>query len=302
MGNMLKFECRRLFKKPSFYVCLGLCAVFTILTIVVSRANFNDMLKYYSSSIGDEYSYYSLENMKETFAKNFSPDMLALNNTGISMMSTMLALNNTGISMMSTIMAIFMGIFVCEDRVRGTIKNIYARGYSRTDVFLAKFIVASVTAALIFTAITLVAYISGWIMFATKPFAVEPLKVNGIWLLILGKFVAILGVTALYFMLSELIGTTGFSIAANIFLPSVASMILYIGLELIYFVASKGDNFNYEAVMKIAEYWIYSLASSGFAEEMKVEDYVGHLCASGGYVILFGFLSWLIARKKQVKN
>ena len=288
MGNMLKFECRRLFKKPSFYVCLGLCAVFTILTIAVSRANFNDMLKYYSSSIGDEYSYYSLENMKETFAKNFSPHMLAL--------------NNTGISMMSTIMAIFMGIFVCEDRVRGTIKNIYARGYSRTDVFLAKFIVASVTATLIFTAITLVAYISGWIMFATKPFAVEPLKVNGIWLLILGKFVAILGVTALYFMLSELIGTTGFSIAANIFLPSVASMILYIGLELIYFVASKGDNFNYEAVMKIAEYWIYSLASSGFAEEMKVEDYVGHLCASGGYVILFGFLSWLIARKKQVKN
>ena len=288
MGNMLKFECRRLFKKPSFYVCLGLCAVFTILTIAVSRANFNDMLKYYSSSIGDEYSYYSLENMKETFAKNFSPDMLAL--------------NNTGISMMSTIMAIFMGIFVCEDRVRGTIKNIYARGYSRTDVFLAKFIVASATATLIFTAITLVAYISGWIMFATKPFAVEPLKVNGLWLLILGKFVAILGVTALYFMLSELIGTTGFSIAANIFLPSVASMILYIGLELIYFVASKGDNFNYEAVLKIAEYWIYSLASSGFAEEMKVEDYVGHLCASGGYVILFGFLSWLIARKKQVKN
>lgn len=288
MGNMLKFECRRLFKKPSFYVCLGLCAVFTILTIMVSRANFNDMLKYYSSSVGDEYSYYSLENMKETFAKNFSPHMLAL--------------NNTGISMMSTIMAIFMGIFVCEDRVRGTIKNIYARGYSRTDVFLAKFIVASVTATLIFTAITLVAYISGWIMFATKPFEVTPLKVNGIWLLILGKFVAILGVTALYFMLSELIGTTGFSIAANIFLPSVASMILYIGLELIYFVASKGDNFNYEAVMKIAEYWIYSLASSGFAEEMKVEDYVGHLCASGGYVILFGFLSWLIARKKQVKN
>lgn len=283
MGNMLKFECRRLFKKPSFYVCLGLCAVFTILTIMVSRANFNDMLKYYGSS-----SYYPLENMKETFAENFSPDMLAL--------------NNTGISMMSTIMAIFMGIFVCEDRVRGTIKNIYARGYSRTDVFLAKFIVASVTATLIFTAITLVAYISGWIMFATKPFAVEPLKVNGIWLLILGKFVAILGVTALYFMLSELIGTTGFSIAANIFLPSVASMILYIGLELIYFVASKGDNFNYEAVMKIAEYWIYSLASSGFAEEMKVEDYVGHLCASGGYVILFGLLSWLIARKKQVKN
>ena len=288
MGNMLKFECRRLFKKPSFYVCLGLCAVFTILTIAVSRANFNDMLKYYSSSIGDEYSYYSLENMKETFAKNFSPDMLAL--------------NNTGISMMSTIMAIFMGIFVCEDRVRGTIKNIYARGYSRTDVFLAKFIVASVTATLIFTAITLVAYISGWIMFATKPFEVEPLKINGIWLLILGKFVAILGVTALYFMLSELIGTTGFSIAANIFLPSIASAVLFVGLELIFFIVSKNDNFNYEAVTKIIEYWVYSLASSGFTQEMEVEDYVGHLCASGGYVILFGFLSWLIARKKQVKN
>ena len=278
MGNMLKFECRRLFKKPSFYVCLGLCAAFIILNIVVMRIAFNETLRYYDS----------MSNFKERFAENFSPHMLVL--------------ENAGVSMMSTIMAIFMGIFVCEDRVRGTIKNIYARGYSRTDVFLAKFIVASVTAALIFTAITLVAYISGWIMFATKPFEVEPLKINGVWLLVLGKFVAILGVTALYFMLSELIGTTGFSIAANIFLPSVASAILYIGLELIFFIVSKNGDFDYETVAKIIEYWIYYLVSTGFTQEMKVEDYVGHLCASGGYVILFGLLSWLIARKKQVKN
>lgn len=277
MGNMLKFECRRLFKKPSFYVCLGLCAAFIILNIVVMRIAFNETLRYYDS----------MSNFKERFAEDFSPHMLVL--------------NNVGVSMMSTIMAIFMGIFVCEDRVKGTIKNIYARGYSRTDVFLAKFIVANITAILIFAAITLVAYISGLVMFATKPFEVTPLKVNGVWLLVLGKLVAVLGVTALYFMLSELIGTTGFSIAANIFLPSIASAVLSIGLELIFFFATNGD-FDYETVTKIIEYWIYYLVSTGFTQEMKVEDYVGHLCASGGYVILFGFLSWLIARKKQVKN
>lgn len=277
MGNMLKFECRRLFKKPSFYVCLGLCAAFIILNIVVMRIAFNETLRYYDS----------MSNFKERFAEDFSPHMLVL--------------NNVGVSMMSTIMAIFMGIFVCEDRVKGTIKNIYARGYSRTDVFLAKFIVANITAILIFAAITLVAYISGLVMFATKPFEVTPLKVNGVWLLVLGKLVAVLGVTALYFMLSELIGTTGFSIAANIFLPSIASAVLSIGLELIFFFATNGD-FDYATVAKIIEYWIYYLVSTGFTQEMKVEDYVGHLCASGGYVILFGFLSWLIARKKQVKN
>ena len=277
MGNMLKFECRRLFKKPSFYVCLGLCAAFIILNIVVMRIAFNETLRYYDS----------MSNFKERFAEDFSPHMLVL--------------NNVGVSMMSTIMAIFMGIFVCEDRVKGTIKNIYARGYSRTDVFLAKFIVANITAILIFAAITLVAYISGLVMFATKPFEVTPLKVNGVWLLVLGKLVAVLGVTALYFMLSELIGTTGFSIAANIFLPSIASAVLSIGLELIFFFATNGD-FDYATVAKIIEYWIYSLISTGFTQEMKVEDYVGHLCASGGYFILFGLLSWLIARKKQVKN
>ena len=277
MGNMLKFECRRLFKKPSFYVCLGLCAAFIILNIVVMRIAFNETLRYYDS----------MSNFKERFAEDFSPHMLVW--------------NNVGVSMMSTIMAIFMGIFVCEDRVKGTIKNIYARGYSRTDVFLAKFIVANITAILIFAAITLVAYISGLVMFATKPFEVTPLKVNGVWLLVLGKLVAVLGVTALYFMLSELIGTTGFSIAANIFLPSIASAVLSIGLELIFFFATNGD-FDYATVAKIIEYWIYYLVSTGFTQEMKVEDYVGHLCASGGYVILFGLLSWLIARKKQVKN
>ena len=250
---------------------------FIILNIVVMRIAFNETLRYYDS----------MSNFKERFAEDFSPHMLVL--------------NNVGVSMMSTIMAIFMGIFVCEDRVKGTIKNIYARGYSRTDVFLAKFIVANITAILIFAAITLVAYISGVVMFATKPFEVTPLKVNGVWLLVLGKLVAVLGVTALYFMLSELIGTTGFSIAANIFLPSIASAVLSIGLELIFFFATNGD-FDYATVAKIIEYWIYYLVSTGFTQEMKVEDYVGHLCASGGYVILFGLLSWLIARKKQVKN
>ena len=289
MGNMLKFELRRLLKKPVFYIMLGLCVGVAVFFVFSTRASMDHMIEAMNDTTG-RYADYGIDEsyVKESFAANLSPQRLALNEFWL---------------MLPTVLAVFVGIFVCEDRVRGTIKNIYARGYSRTSVFLAKFIVSSATSVLLYWLVIAAIYLSGMIVFATAPFEVHPQTVKGFWLLILGRTLVLLAANAGYFMLSELIGSTGFSIAANMFAPSILNGMLYLGLSLIFYVAVRDPDFDrYDVINGIIEYWIYMLVMNGFDIDMKVDAYVWHMIASGAYLLLFIFLGWLIARKKEVKN
>ena len=287
MGNMLKFELRRLLKKPVFYVMLGLCVGVAIFMVFSMRISMDYMIQHMGES--EYYAYGIDENyVKENFVENLSPQKLVLSEFWY---------------ILPTVLAVFVGIFVCEDRVRGTIKNIYARGYSRTSVFLAKFIVSSATSVLLYWLVIAAIYLSGVIVFATAPFEVQPQTVKGFWLLILGRTLVLLAANAGYFMISELIGSTGFSIAANMFAPSILNGILYLGLSFIFYVFIKDPDFNrYDVIESIIEYWIYTLVMGGFRIDMKVDAYIWHVVASGAYLLIFGFLGWLIARKKEVKN
>ena len=287
MGNMLKFELRRLLKKPVFYVMLGLCVGVAIFMVFSMRISMDYMIQHMGES--EYYAYGIDENyVKENFVENLSPQKLVLSEFWY---------------ILPTVLAVFVGIFVCEDRVRGTIKNIYARGYSRTSVFLAKFIVSSATSVLLYWLVIAAIYLSGMIVFATAPFEVHPQTVKGFWLLILGRTLVLLAANAGYFMLSELIGSTGFSIAANIFAPSILNRILYLGLSFVFYVVIQDNSFDrYDVIEGIIEYWIYMLVMNGFDIDMKVDAYVWHMIASGAYLLLFIFLGWLIARKKEVKN
>ena len=287
MGNMLKFELRRLLKKPVFYVMLGLCVGVAIFMVFSMRISMDYMIQHMGES--EYYAYGIDENyVKENFVENLSPQKLVLSEFWY---------------ILPTVLAVFVGIFVCEDRVRGTIKNIYARGYSRTSVFLAKFIVSSATSVLLYWLVIAAIYLSGVIVFATAPFEVHPQTVKGFWLLILGRTLVLLAANAGYFMISELIGSTGFSIAANMFAPSILNGILYLGLSFIFYVFIKDPDFNrYDVIESIIEYWIYTLVMGGFRIDMKVDAYIWHIVASGAYLLIFVFLGWLIARKKEVKN
>ena len=287
MGNMLKFELRRLLKKPVFYVMLGLCVGVAIFMVFSMRISMDYMIQHMGES--EYYAYGIDENyVKENFVENLSPQKLVLSEFWY---------------ILPTVLAVFVGIFVCEDRVRGTIKNIYARGYSRTSVFLAKFIVSSATSVLLYWLVIAAIYLSGMIVFATAPFEVQPQTVKGFWLLILGRTLVLSAANAGYFMISELIGSTGFSIAANMFAPSILNGILYLGLSFIFYVFIKDPDFNrYDVIESIIEYWIYTLVMGGFRIDMKVDAYIWHIVASGAYLLIFVFLGWLIARKKEVKN
>ena len=114
MGNMLKFELRRLLTKPVFYIMLVLCVGVAVFYVFSSRQSMNYMIENMSDVVSEWDYGYTTSSVKEAFAEYLSPQRLALGELWW---------------MLPTVLAIFTAIFVCEDRARGTIKNIYARGY-----------------------------------------------------------------------------------------------------------------------------------------------------------------------------
>ena len=91
MGNMLKFELRRLLKKPVFYIMLGLCVGVAVFFVFSTRASMDHMIEAMNDTTG-RYADYGIDEsyVKESFAANLSPQRLALNEFWL-MLPTVLA-------------------------------------------------------------------------------------------------------------------------------------------------------------------------------------------------------------------
>lgn len=276
MANMFRFELRRLLRKPRFYICLGLCVVYVILVLLSANASYHTFIGFSDKDY-----------IRENFTNELSPEIFSLSVAGRALLPTFLA--------------VFTGIFVTEDRVQGTIKNIYARGYSRTVVFFARYLTSTITAVIFFLANFLVSFCGSTVLCATSPLGIEPIHVNGFFLLVLGQFVSILAINTFYFMLSELVNHTGSAMSLNLFAPALVKGVLFILVE-IFWLFSRSDYRYYSSFYKAVSYWLFDVVYSGFVPEMEVSEYIVNLAVSIGYILLFGVLSWLIINKKQVKG
>lgn len=106
MKNLLKFEFHKLFKQKSFYICTIIMLVLSFFSILLNK---------------------SLANNPEL---NMAMPMV--------MSSLLTAVNSSNFTM---ICGIFIALFVCTDYDQQTIKNVYSRGFSRSKVYFAKYIV-----------------------------------------------------------------------------------------------------------------------------------------------------------------
>ena len=120
MKNLIKFEFRKLFKSCTFYICGSLAAFFVTINIL------------------------------STYISEVSIGEMPTGSICLSFIQT--AINNSNFTLLS---AIFVSIFVCADQAGKTIKTIYAKGYSRTEVYFSKYIVSLIATIIC----VLVAYI-----------------------------------------------------------------------------------------------------------------------------------------------
>ena len=102
MNNLIKFEFRKLFKSKSFYICLLICIGLVLLSGLTTK------IMVESREVIDLPSKYSMLQGAVSFGN------------------------------ITLISAIYTALFVCEDESSNTLKNIYAKGYTRGNVFISK--------------------------------------------------------------------------------------------------------------------------------------------------------------------
>lgn len=194
MGNLLRFELRKLKRQKSFYICPA------IMVAVLALTGFAAV---FLTRIGQQ-----LLGEAEISA--------AYQSSGVNFMLE--ALSGSSFEM---IIGIFTAIFVCCDYENEIVKTIYAKGYSRKSVYASKMVAVWIAASIMFVVVEIFGFVFGTIFFG-----LGNIGDVGFIRLIPVQYLAMLAGVAMYYAISSSIRRMGFSIAVCIVAPTVVSLIL----------------------------------------------------------------------------
>lgn len=243
MKNLFKFEFNKFFKQKSFYICMAVMIVMSLFGILISKAIEDETTK-----LGGAY----------------------------------FLLNAVSSSDFTVICGIFIALFVCMDYNLQTIKNVYSRGYSRSQVFFAKYIVCIVANCIMFAAVLLFNIAVGSIFF-------HDAAAHGNYAgLLVGQFLYCIAYASLVFVVGMITKKSGFTIAIAILGPLVIDLLLTLLDSVI-----KTETF------KISNYWINSFGydlSNLATSATRLGICIALSCV---YAIVFIVAGYFINRKQD---
>ena len=252
MSRMIKFELSKLKNQKSLFICTG----------VMIASLFINVLTYWAMINLSDGAFGGMEDMGIIL--------------GIDMISSMLQAANNG--SLTLIAGIVVAIFVCSDYSQGTIKNVIARGYSRTKVYFAKLIAVSAMVVGMFLVCLIFGFLFGLMFFGFD--APESAR----WLGILAvQLVATAAFAAFAFFFAALFRKMAPSIILIIVVPTVVQLILTLV-----------DIF---AETNFSDYWITSLFTSLITVSVSTSRIIISLVISLAYTALFAVSGWALGRK-----
>jgi len=184
-------------------------------------------------------------------------------------------------------LGIFVALFICQDYNQQTIKNIYARGYSRSAVFFSKYLISlfvTVFMALVYLLFTFlcsvilgssVGSLAGWQ-----------------WGVMALQFWTLIGFHAMFFGMSMMIGKIGGSVALNL----VGINFAFVILELIFSVLEidfKIQNFNLQNLFTALFDTIFYLA-------MPTKLLLRAIFLPLSYSVIFITAGWFVNYRREV--
>ena len=216
MGGLVKMEFRKLMQGKSLYVCLGIVALLIGLPIVVYAA---DAVENIPSLAG------------YLFISSFSEG---------------------GIDML---LPILIALLICGDFSSGSIRLIVGRGYSRTKVYCAKFII-TISATLFFALFSWC--ISAVLIFAFFQYAVT---LSGRILLILAdQVLAMTLIGSISFFVAMLSRRSSIAVAVSLVLPLIGTIFVSL-IDTLH----KIDNF------RLTDYWVWTFLAELSTETVENE-------------------------------
>ena len=248
MGKLLQFEFRKLSKQKSFYICSFLLLVFVVVSALLSKIIF--------------------ENSTETMQAPIVIDMV----------KSALSGGN------AVLIGIFTALFVCEDFTDGTIKNIYAKGYSRTKVYFSKFIFVLFFAVISCAICWLGGAVAGSLFFEAG------VAIDGTFIAtLLAQLMTILGYTCLFFAISMVFRKTGGAIAGCIVAPMLVSLVF-----------NTADSLLNSENITLGKYWLDGFWGNLSQSVVSNETIIIAIAMSAVYMVLFTVVGALINRKQTI--
>lgn len=249
MKNLLRLELRKLRTRKSFYICTFIMIAILLLTTLINNALAG------LDFVGED------------------------GLTGINNM-----INALSSSYFVMIASIFVAMFVCEDFAGQTVKNIYARGYSRKNVYLAKLIAVLISTTIMVIVVWAISFILGTVFFKVG-------EVNNYkFLALLGtQYLAVIAEITFAFAISAVIRKTGGAIACVIVAPMIIGLLL-----------SLADVFSSFEEIYLSELWVSNYLSVVSDIEVTTEYILLCLIGSLIYIPIFSLIGFYANKRIQL--
>ncbi len=248
MKNLFKFEFRKLFRQKSFYICTAVIVAMALLVLAMNKVTL----------------------VQSGPATPMPAPVQAVLSTISSSTFTMVC-------------GIFIALFICTDYDNQTIKNIYARGFSKEKVYLAKFITSMIATTIMFAVTLIVSYVVSSCLFNGTAE-----KGNYVGLFI-GQLVYCLTYSAFVFSISFALRKVGVSIAVAIVGPGIITLVLTLL-----------DSFLKLKTFKITSYWFDGFITDFSTLATTDTRLITCILLSLAYCALFVLPGIFLGKKKDV--
>lgn len=253
MGRLVKFELSKLKNQKSLFICTGAMVLSLFLTVLSTWG----MGKLGEIAMGPE-------------------EVMAM--LGLDFITTVMQAANSG--SLAMIGGIVVAIFVCSEYSQGTIKNIVARGYSRTKIYFAKLIAVSVMICAMYLVAIIFGALFGILFYG---FSAPP---DMSWIGSLAvQLVATIALGAFAFFMSAVFKKMAPAVILILVIPTVLQLILTV-IDLF-------------AETNISDCWISSVYSSLCTVSLPLDRILISLGVSVAYVGGFAVAGWALSRKSS---
>lgn len=258
MKKLLHFELFKLKKQKSLYICSAV-----VLGLIMFMGGI----------------YYAI-------SKLTGGEMAGMPSSAVSF--TLSALSSSNFNL---IVSIFIVLFVCGDFSQKTIKNVYSRGFSRTKVYFAKYIICMAYIFAMYVVCELFALTVG-----SAFFGFTPQGENVGWLL-LGQLLVCLAYASVVFAICAMIRRMGVAFAIVLVVPSVLSVILTIA-DVIVLV--KSAEVTTAEKFTFSDFWLDGMLSTLSSAASSVKKIILCNILPVVYGAAFVTMSVFINRKTEV--
>ncbi len=253
MGKLIKFELRKLLLQKTFYICILTTFLINIFQTRISWA---------------------------------AREITGMGSAGFSMESMV----NAGSSFLFTIIiAVFAAIFICEDYNGGTIRVIITRGYTRTQIYLAKLIVLCIAFAVMLLLCWLSAAIAASVVSGGSSDALNLSFIESL----LSQLLITLAYACLFNAVCSAIQKNGAAIALCIVLPLAVTILLT------SFESSVSGGADASDRIELTKYWLDRMLSNVSSVKPTAESFRIALAASPIYIAATTALGWLAIVKRE---